>query len=174
MKHTLALTVCLPLVILAAAVHTPPSSAQDGARAKRRQVKVYMAKILEDGREPAADNPFNIHPLTRTVDAAAPMRPALDALLAGPTSAEEKRGFVDTGFGIKLVRLRRKGATARADFHMPPGAAFSGDLSPILFKEAVERTVKQFPGVGKVTVCLDGVLDFWSESGEPPQKCPKL
>jgi hypothetical protein len=55
---------------------------------------------------------------------------------------------------------------------MPPGAAFSGDNSPFIFRDAVELTAKQFPGVKKVLVCLDGVEDFWSESEEPAKKCP--
>lgn len=102
------------------------------------------------------------------------MRSTLTALLAGPTAAEERQGYSDISYGIKLVKVAIKGDTVRADFTMPPGAAFPGENAPFLFGDAVEFTAKQFPGVTKVIVCLDGILDFGSESGEPPRKCPRL
>jgi len=55
---------------------------------------------------------------------------------------------------------------------MLEGATFSDDASPFVFKHVVEKTTLQLPQVKKVVVCPDGILDFWSESDEPPTKCP--
>jgi hypothetical protein len=72
------------------------------------------------------------------------------------------------------VDVKIKGDRVRADFTMPPGAAFSGDLSPALFAEAVRLTIRQFAGVKEVIVCLDGEIPSIDESGAPPVKCPAL
>lgn len=140
----------------------------------KQQVRIYLAKEVKEGDKFDDKNPANLHPVFRTVSAAAPLRQTLLLLLVGPTRAEEAAGYSDISYGIKLVSVRMKNRIARADFTMPPGAAFSGDMSPFYFRDAVEFTTKQFPQVKKVVICLDGILDFWSESDEPPKKCPKL
>jgi spore germination protein GerM len=108
------------------------------------------------------------------VSARNPLRAALVALTNGPTTAEKKMDLVNPTFGIRLLSVKLKAGVAYAYFTMPEGAAFSGDLSPFIFQEAVVKTASQFPGVRKVVVCLDGDLDFWSEAEGPPQKCPKV
>ena len=144
------------------------------SRSKQRRVRIYLAKEMKEGDRDDPKNPGNLRPLNRQVNAASPLRATLEVLLAGPTQAEERQGFMDISFGIKLVKVLIKGDTVRADFTMPRGAAFSGDNSPFLFSDAVEFTARQFPGVKKVFVCLDGILDFGSESDKPPRKCPQL
>lgn len=149
---------------------------QSSARARGRlqSVKIYLTKEPKEGEPFDPNNPSNLHPVTRMVNRAAPMRPTLVALLAGPSAREKALGYIDISFGIKLTDVRIKDGTVRADFTMPPGAAFSGDTSPFIFQSAVEKTIQQFPGVKKVIVCLDGEIDIGSESGEPPRKCPPL
>ncbi len=159
---------CLPLPAAAQV-----RAASGRGRPGRQRVKIYLPREQKEGDPFDPKNPANLHPVTRTVSGAAPLRQALSALLAGPTRAEQSRGYVDVSFGIKLTGVRFDGETVRADFTMPPGAAFSGDNSPFYFRDAVVFTARQFPGVKEVTVCLDGLLDFWSESDEPPRKCPK-
>lgn len=158
--------------------HTPFVVAQTLSNSVRvpakQQVRIYLAKEIKESDKFDSKNPANLHPVFRKVSAAVPLRPTLEILLAGPTAAEEARGYSNISYGIKLVSVRMKQGTVRADFTMPPGAAFSGDMSPFYFRDAVEFTVKQFPQVKKVIVCLDGILDFWSESDNPPKKCPKL
>lgn len=144
-----------------------------GADQAKRRVRIFLPVELKESDPFDPKNPANLHPVTRTVGAAAPLRKTLNALLAGPTAAEKSRGYFDVSYGIKLTAVQIKGGTVRADFTMPPGAAFSGDNSPFYFRDAVELTARQFPGVRKVVVCLDGILDFWSESGKPPRRCPK-
>jgi hypothetical protein len=167
------------LSILVVACQHLPAAAQvspAGGRGRTRppqRVRIYLPVELKDGDPFDSKNPANLHPVVRNVGGAvAPLRQTLLALLAGPTAAEKSRGYSDVSFGIKLTGVRIKGGVVRADFTMPRGAAFSGDNSPFYFRDAVEFTAKQFPGVKEVVVCLDGVLDFWSESDEPPRKCP--
>jgi spore germination protein GerM len=170
---------CLLLLVFNSIFQIPPALSQrrqtlERPQRKRQAAKIYLAKELKEGAPFNPKNPGNLHPVIRMVDRVAPLRPTLEALLAGPNTAEEARGYINISFGIKLVRVKIKNGTVRADFTMPPAAAFSGDNSPFLFKDAVELTIQQFPGVKKVIVCLDGDENFWSESEEPPKKCPAL
>jgi hypothetical protein len=134
------------------------------------EVKIYLAKETEEYDE---RNPHGLVAVTRMVDARSPLRGALVALTGNVTRREENQKLFSAMFGIKLLSARLEKGTAYAYFTMPEEAYFSGDSSPFVFKDAVERTALQFPTVKKVVVCLDGVLDFWSESEEPARKCPK-
>jgi hypothetical protein len=160
------------LSILVVACQFLPAASQVRHVPGRQRVKIFLPKEEREGDPFDPQNPGNLHPVTRTVGGSSPLRQALRALLAGPTASEKARGYTDISFGIKLTGVRISGGTVRADFTMPPGAAFSGDTSPFYFRDAVVVTAKQFPGVKEVIVCLDGVLDFGSESEEPPRKCP--
>ena len=152
-------------------------TAFDAAQAQRKvksnlmDVKIYAAVELEDDSKYDKNNPSNLFPVKRRVDARSPLRNTLIALTKGLTRAEEKQGFVSVMFGIKFVSVRLEQGTAYTYFTMPEGAMFSGDLSPVVFRDAVERTALQFPNVKKVEVCLDGVLNFWDESDEELKKC---
>jgi hypothetical protein len=161
------------ILIIAALLLTAvgASSAQRKKASNSMDVKIYVAQELADESQYDEKNPSNLVPLKRRVDAKSPLRNTLIALTGGITRAEEKQGFVSVMFGIKFVSVRLENGTAYAYFTMPEGASFSGDLSPLIFRDAVERTARQFPQVKKVEVCLDGILDFWSESDEPPKKC---
>ncbi len=145
-----------------------PAKAQQAKRKNLTKVKIYVS---QEYTEETDENLHGLVAVKRTVGADAPLRNALVALTGGVTKAEEKRGLFSATFGIKLLSVRVKNQTAYAYFTMPEGATFSGDGSPFVFKDAVERTALQFSSVKKVVVCLDGVLDFWSESEEPPRKC---
>ena len=160
--------------MLAACVSGGLSAAQAQRRAKSNlmDVKIYAAKELADESQYDPENPGNLLPVKRRVDARSPLRNTLIALTRGLTPAEEKQGFVSVMFGIKFLSVRLENGTARAYFTMPADASFAGDLSPIYFKEAVERTARQFPNVKNVEVCLDGILNFWDESDEETKKCP--
>lgn len=169
---------CWMLSVFAIISQASSVAAQTKSSAARapatKQVRIYLAMEVSESDKFDSKNPGNLQPVFRKVSAAAPLRETLLLLLAGPTHPEEAAGYSDISYGIKLVSVRMRGSTVRADFTMPPGAAFSGDMSPFYFRDAVEFTTKQFPQVKKVIVCLDGILDFWSESDEPPKKCPKL
>lgn len=136
-----------------------------------REVFLYFPKDGEsvDTRK----NPFNLKVVTRKVSAGAPLRPTLEALLAGVTDEEANQGFrpLDTE-GMRIVNLTIKNQTAYASFEHMKGAGWGGDLSPATFRCAVERTIRQFPSVRRVRLCVDGAENFDTlESGEPVRKC---
>lgn len=140
---------------------------------QRKQVRVYLPK--EGDARDASSNPFNLHPVMRSVNSGAPMRPALLALLAGPTPREKRQGFQDHDVrGLYLVKVAIKdGGTAYASFaHRKSWAGWSGDLSPAAFRDGVERTLLQFPNVRRTVICVDGTENFYDESGAAEKKCP--
>lgn len=160
------------ILIVTAALTISVSFAQAQAAKKKNstEVVIYLAKETDEYDE---RNPHGLVAVKRTVNAQSPLRNALLALTGKITRREEKQKLFSAMFGIKLLSVRLEKGTAYAYFFMPEGEHFSGDLSPFVFKDAVERTAQQFPAVKKVVVCLDGVLDFWSESEEPARKCPE-
>ena len=133
--------------------------AQGGDSSGQRQVRVYFPR---DGANPHPRDPFNLQFVVRQVATAAPARPALEALLAGPTAAEKRRRLrpLDS-VGLTIGSLVISNGTARVDFVSRGGSKrWAGDLSPAEFRQAVERTLKQFSTVRRVTVSVDGKTNF--------------
>lgn len=158
-------------ILIAAIVLAIGISSALAQRPKRKElieIKIFLAKETEEYDE---RNPHGLIAVKRIIDARSPLRNALIALTGDVTEAEKKRKLFSAMFGIKLLSVRVKNQTAYAYFTMPEGATFSGDGSPFVFEDAVKRTAMQFPPIKKVVVCLDGILDFWSESEEPSKKC---
>lgn len=131
-------------------------SSSSGASGQR-QVRIYFPR---DGN-PHPRDPFNLQFVVRNVSSAAPARPALEALLTGPTAAERQRRLraLDAE-GLNISALIIKGGEARVDFVSRGGKRWAGDLSPAEFRRAVERTLKQFSTVRSVVVSVDGKTDF--------------
>lgn len=163
MKVKGRLIACRLTVLLALAIAMPTLQAVGGqeraasGQREQRQVRVYFPR---DGN-PHPRDPFNLQFVVRNVAASAPARPALESLLAGPTSAEKRRRLraLDAG-GLKVGSLVIGNGTARVDFVSRGGKRWAGDLSPAEFRQAVERTLKQFSTVRRVTVSVDGRTDF--------------
>lgn len=147
------------LLVAIALLALPHSSGARPAQ-RQRQVKVYFY---------TETNPeyIDIGPVRRMVNAKAPARAALAALLAGPTTAEERAGFSGLiGASVfRLVRLTINKGTARAVFRSNgKWAGWPGDIAPARFQKAVELTLSQFPNVRRVIVSVDGETDL--SSGE--------
>jgi hypothetical protein len=147
--------------------------AQVDKSARTTTVQVYFPK--EGDAADSNNNPWNLQAVARAVPAAAPLRPAIEALLAGPTPQEQQQGFgaLDVS-GIYIVKVAVRNGTAYASFAHRKGTGWSGDLSPFSFGDAVERTMKQFPHVRRTVVCVDGAVNFGDESGGPVKRCPKF
>jgi spore germination protein GerM len=127
--------------------------------AARKEVKVYL--YHEQGEY------IDIAPVRRSVNATAPARPAIEALLKGPTAAERQRGFgpLASASEFRIGSLSIRGGTARVNFVSKRSwAGWPGDVAPIRFKTAVELTLKQFPPVLRVIVSLNGDEKFYDES----------
>ena len=166
----------LMVVVLSVVAVCAASSAVVGQTARRgqeREVKVYFPK---DGESSDLNrNPLNLQPVGRKVAAASPVRGAVEALLNGPTEAEEREGFhaLDAQ-NMYITRLTVRGGTAHASFRRRGGPQWAGDLAPETFRQSVSRTLRQFPGVRRTIVCVDGLLNFGG-LGEDVRdiKCPK-
>jgi hypothetical protein len=126
----------------------------------QRQVRIYFPR---DGN-PHPRDPFNLQFVLRTVAMAAPARPALEALLAGPTAEEERRRLraLDAR-GLSIGTLSIRDGAAQVDFVYRGSKRWGGDLSPAEFRRAVERTLKQFSTVRSVIVSVNGRTDFDSQ-----------
>ena len=161
------------LVMLTAALLLSGLCFGVSAQGRRSEVQVYFPK--EGDSADQTNNPWNLQPVSRGVPASAPLRPAVEALLKGPTAAEQQQGFgaLDTN-GIYIIKVAVKAGTAYASFAHRKGTGWAGDLSPFSFGDAVERTMKQFPHVRRTVVCVDGAVNFGDESGGPVKRCPKF
>ena len=130
------------------------------AKVARREMKVYF---YHDPGEY-----IDLAPVMRSVNAAAPARPAIEALLKGPTAAEKRRGFdsLASASDFRIGSLKISGGTARINFiSTRRWHGWPGDLAPVRFKTAVELTLKQFPSVRRVIVSLNGDEKFYDERG---------
>ena len=128
--------------------------------AARTEVKVYL--YHEQGEY------IDIAPVMRSVSATAPARPAIEALLKGPTAAERQKGFgpLVSASEFRIGSLSIRGGTARVNFISKRSwAGWPGDVAPVRFKTAVELTLKQFPSVWRVIVSLNGDPKFYDERG---------
>lgn len=144
------------VILFACAVSAVPQTKV----AARKEVKVYF---YHDPGEY-----IDLAPVTRSVSAIAPARPAIEALLKGPTDAERQRGFgpLASASDFRIRSLKISGGTARINFvSTRRWRGWPGDLAPVRFKTAVELTLKQFPSVRRVIVSLNGDTKFYSERG---------
>ena len=126
----------------------------------RKEVKVYF--YHEPGEY------IDLAPVMRSVNASAPARPAIEALLKGPTAAETRRGFqsLASASDFRIGSLKIVNGTARINFiSTRRWTGWAGDLAPVRFKTAVELTLKQFPSVQRVIVSLNGDTKFSDERG---------
>ena len=126
----------------------------------RKEVKVYF--YHEPGEY------IDLAPVMRSVNASAPARAAIEALLKGPTAAETRRGFqsLASASDFRIGSLKIVAGTARMNFiSTRRWTGWAGDLAPVRFKTAVELTLKQFPSVQRVIVSLNGDEKFYDERG---------
>ena len=148
------------VVVMFASAAVSVSAVPQAKVARLTEVKVYFY------HEPGEF--IDLAPVTRSVNALAPARPAIEALLKGPTAAERRRGFglLASAREFRIGSLKISNGTARINFvSNRRWAGWPGDLAPVRFKTAVELTLKQFPTVRRVVVSLNGDEKFYDERG---------
>jgi hypothetical protein len=166
------ITVLLTIAILILSGSLSAANAQRKQQQKTRNLRAVKIYLVDSNRLDVPGNPGSLFAVTRRVDGREPLAAALQALTKGATAAEERRGWHDSTYGIQFVSVElKKDGSALARFTMPETATFGGTNSPLVFIEAVEKTVLQFAAVKKVTVCLDGAIDFRREDEIEPKKC---
>jgi len=128
-----------------------------GARASTRKIKVYLIALDDKGRtgkKVGCDD--SLVPVTRTVKAtAAPLKAALQELLSIPRNYEGRLSNSWGGRNLKLrtVSLRAGVATIRIDGNL----LLAGVCDQPRIKAQITETARQFPGVRKVKVLVNGL-----------------
>lgn len=149
---------------------TPGKAVIGGAvqNGKSVTVKIYLRDAFES--ENLLES-LEMVAVEREVNAASPLRFALEAQLAGATDEEENtlRLFSPVS-GINLMSVRVKNKTAYAKFTRTETEAFS-KIDALRFRKAIRLTALQFPSVKKVEICLDGAADFWRVNAKTHRKC---
>jgi len=144
--------------------------AQKSDNSKLKEIRKVYFHFIGDGTD------SKILPLKRRVSRKAPLLQAIEAMLKEPIEAEQKLGYYSAGYGdMKLVSVKLKRGVARIDFSRPIRDNYNpGDLQTLAFESAVIKTAKQFPGVKKVIVCVNGINEFGIGLVEDaPRPCPK-
>lgn len=146
------------LIGLACLMPAPAANVARGPGAQPPRTKKVKIYFYHDPGEY-----IDLSPVERRMGAVSPARAAINALLKGPTEAERSRGFDGLAgageFAIGSLKIAR--GTARINFVFSrTWAGFPGDIAPARFKKAVELTLKQFPGVRRVIVSLNGDRNF--------------
>lgn len=164
MKSVIALLGCAVLLNIAAF--------NVDARPAKKEVRIYLGSYKE--AECGNDNPFCIKPVTRMVDSRSPALGAMKALIAGPTAEEKSKGlYAPYTEYLSIKRLVITKGTAHISLRTTRKGwlRWPGDMAPSRFREAIEKTLKQFPGVRRVALCLDGYTDLDSGEGGPRKRC---
>jgi spore germination protein GerM len=134
---------------------------------KQREVTIYFW----DANSKSSD--LGLAPVKRMVVAAAPLRPALEALFTGPTKEEEAKGLSSSTFGMRFEGVTLTDGDALVKFSQPANETNYGSQGPMIFAEAIEKTARQFPTVKKVEICAVGETLIDSELEKPFPKCLK-
>lgn len=134
-----------------------------------REVKIYLWRANDEFQ----NRNFVLSPVTRRVNAAAPLQPTLEALFKGTTEYENDLEYSSSTFGMKFEGVVLKDGTALVKFSQPPNETNYGSLGPFIFTEAIEKTAKQFPTVKKVEICAVGETLIDSQLDKQIPRCPK-
>lgn len=171
--------VILTIIAALAVLGEITSATTQRPRSDTRQVRVYFysekeihSKTSSDSRRAAVENLLALVPVRRTVSGTTPARGAIEALIAGPTDEEKGRGLrspYTDNLSIKTLAIEDGTARISLVSKCADCPRWPGDLAPWRFREAVERTLKQFPAVQRVVICLDGIENF--DSGDEIKKC---
>lgn len=141
------------------------------ARPTKREVRIYLGSW---GELECEDSIYCIFPVSRTVDSRSPARGAINALIAGPTEEEKGKGLYPPSteyLSIKSLTISK--GTARLSLRTTRKGLqrWGGSMAPGRFIAVIEKTLKQFPNVRRVIICLDGYADFASQRDGPRKRC---
>jgi hypothetical protein len=116
-----------------------------------------------------------IVPISRTIINNKPLSRALKLLLKGVTEDEQYRNLSGIATDLKFYSARIRNRTAQINLKFEDeeiveesweGSGFKNDD----FVKAVELTARQFPGIERVSICVNGVENY-ADFGSEPIKC---
>lgn len=162
-----------------------------GTRLKPSSVKTRYVTTYVYGEFDADKGVRKLVPVYREIVDYRPLDQALKLLTDGTTEDERNRGLTDINWDLKFYSARVRNRTAQINFKLNvkyeenleeswEGGGFRYDK----FVEAVEMTAKQFDGIERVSICINGIenyTDFGRTKNKkcsfpmfPPVKLPKL
>jgi hypothetical protein len=150
MRRFLA-AVCLTLTLTSAVMAAPFAQ----TRRRTREVKVYLVALDDKGkrgRKIGCDD--SLVPVTRGVAAGAPLKAAVEELLAIPREYEGglNNFWVGENLRVQSAVISRGAATIRIRGTLP----VAGVCDEPRIEEQIRATARQFPGVRSVRVFLNG------------------
>jgi spore germination protein GerM len=164
------------ITVLFTAANFASASAQKKAKAtKTSEITIY---VYQRPSETSGDFYGTVVPVRRRiVNSPAPLETALKLLLEGANEEEHKRRLESFIFELKFISARVRNKTAQINFEfINPEIALEswegGGFDYENFNKAVEQTARQFPGVERVSICIDGKKGYTDRDGNPPVKCP--
>ena len=128
--------------------------------AQQKEVKIYLQKDVD-----LPDNSIRTDwvSVKRKVDAKSPLRSALEWLFEPKITPEEaKQKIYEVTFGMKFEGVSLKNGTATVRFSETPKSNY-GTSGGGIFYDAVQKTVKQFPAVKRVKICVVGETNIDGE-----------
>jgi|SRR5215831_726876 len=138
---------------------------EDERQPRTRDIKIYLWNARSNAARIA------LTAAVRQANSQAPLRPALEALFAGPTKEEEGNGLSSSTFGMKFAGVTLRNGIAVVKFSQPPSQTNYGSLGPMIFAQAIEKTARQFPTVRKVEICAVGDTLIDSQLEKRFSKC---
>ena len=148
-----------------------------GTRLKSPPAKTRFVTVYVHGEFDPDKGMKKIVPVQREIVDYRPLDQAFKLFLEGPTEDEENRGLSRLVFDLKFYSARIRNKTAEINLRLEreeyiqeswEGAGFM----PEQFVEAVELTAKQFPGVERVSICINGIENYLDFGATKNKKCP--
>lgn len=118
------------------------------------QVNVYFGKYSLDSTMAACES---VVPIKRTVaKTPAIAQAAINSLLAGLTSSENKLYYTSINPGVSLNKLTIENGVAKVDFSSELQKNVGGSCRVASIRAQITQTLKQFPSVKSVVISVDG------------------
>lgn len=147
-----------------------------GVRVKNASQKTRYVTIYVYGEFDADKGVRKIVPVYREITDYRPLDRALNLLLEGTTEDERNRGLSGINLDLKFYSARVRNRTAEVNLKLEreenveeswEGGGFRYDK----FVEAVEQTARQFDGVERVSICINGIENYADFGRTKDKKC---
>ena len=123
-----------------------------------RTVRIFFGNIKKDPRGTQCGLAYPVE--RRIADGEEPVRAAIEALLRGPSEEEKTAGFFTSiNSDAKLRKLEISSGTAAADFDYNLDYRVGGSCRVLAIRAQLEETLRQFSGVGAVSISINGRTD---------------
>lgn len=171
-KTILTIVAVLAIVAASFASVTAQKKSVKEKLPKTREITIY---VYQSPAETSGEFHGTIVPVRRKIIDYKPLDAALKLLLGGANQDEQRRNLTNFIFGLKFysARVRNKTAQINFKFDNPEIALESwegGGFDHDNFVKAVNQTARQFPGVERVSICVDGMKNYVNY--DQSSKCP--